>query len=238
MLTVISSLDKHLKNVALALDSHRKNFILKTVTNEFNCRGINNGQEWQSTDHELECNSSLKFEATYEVEVTFSTQEFGTFRQHVLFGFGNEHPVMLRKICVDCVPEDDLNRLEDASLYVLNLNQRLLNQAHHECVPFSSPFVPAKDPREEYLAKVYPYPDTNNFILTHDTLTEDSLTPTNYKGRLHELVTVEELARHEQVARYNEAAKLRLSSCYILNSDTDGSSLAKYAPPGELFAQV
>ena len=232
------SLDKRLKNVALALDSHRKNFTLKSVTNEFKCRGICNGQEWQSTDPDLECNGTPKFEATYEVEVIFSTNEYGTFRQNVLFGFGEEHPVMLRKICVDCVPEEDIKRLKDASQYVLNLNQRLLNEGHHDFVPFNSPFVPAKDPREVYLGKVYPYPETNNFFLTHATLTERFLSPTNYKGRLHELVTVEELARHEQVARYNEAAHLRLSSCYILSSDTDGSSLAKYAPPGELFAQV
>lgn len=233
--------DKQLQNVALSMDSHQKNFILKGVFNEKTgqkLHGVCNGKEWQlkSPDHGLSRVSN--FDNDYQIEVNFKSSDYGTYRQNIFFYFGRERPVILRKICIDCVPVEDLQRLNDASQYVLNLNQRLLSKGHKNFVPFSSPFVTAKDPREEYLDKAYPYPETDHFFLTHSTLTERSLTPSNYKGRLHELVTVEELARHEQVARYNEAAQLRLSNNYIIHSDTDGSSLAKYAPPSELFAQL
>jgi hypothetical protein len=74
--------------------------------------------------------------------------------------------------------------------------------------------------------------------MTHSTLTEQCLTPTNYRGRLHELLYVEELARHEQIARYNEVMQLRLSSNYNISLDSNRSVTTKYAPPGELFAEV
>lgn len=237
---------KPLRNIALALDDHRDNYFIKSVTGERGQRlGTCDRHEWFDSTSGASAVSQQESEADalpayfYTVEIAFGANAFGTYRQHLLFGFGG-YPTIRRRLCVDCVHFEDLKRLDDATKYVLQQNSHAWTSTEAGGVvhPFESPFVLAKDPREEYLTKAYPYPTENDFILSHATLTEDTINPNNYRGRMNELITVEELARHEQVARYNRVAQLTLSSSYILSSDTDGSTTAKYAPPGELFAEV
>ncbi|XP_015589991.1 probable helicase with zinc finger domain isoform X2 [Cephus cinctus] len=241
----ILTVGKPLQNVALTLDGHRENFELKSVSTNKEHIGFCNRQEWYDppTSVVTQAIKSAKYATSlsnathYIVKVGFAAQHYGTFRQGILFGFENSH-VVRKNICVDCIPTHDIARLNAASEYVLGQNPTRWTSDNHVIHPFESPFVPAKDPREEYLANIYPYPNKSNFFLTHATLTENGLTPNNYRGRLHELVSVEELARHEQVTRYNEVAQLRLSSYYIMSPDTVSASTAKYASPGELFAQL
>ena len=225
---------KRLQRIVLTLDQNRKNFVLKSVCNDTGDIGITNGQVWCNTEAEATTvagNDSLK------VHVCFVANQYSTYRQNVIFYFG-EYPVVLRRICMDCLPPEDLSRINDATNYQFSQNPKtVVNKALKIC-RFESPFVPPKDTMEEKLSMIYPYPDRDNFFLTQETLTDDCLTPENYRGRLHELITVEELARHEQIARYNEISHMRLVSHYILVSTGDASTVAKYAPPGELFAQL
>ncbi|XP_003424340.1 probable helicase with zinc finger domain [Nasonia vitripennis] len=227
---------KYLTNLSLSLDSHRENFAIKSIFGESVCYSSADSQHFVAP-----ADSSLKNEKpcvrTYLVEIEFKTSVSGTFCQDVIFGF-NEGPAVRRQLCVDVVLPEDLNRLEAAREYLLYLSQHSSNQQKTPIVPFNSPFVPERDPREDRLCEIYPKPEIDTFFLTHTTLKQTALDPKNYRRRLHELVTIEEMARREQIARYNEVTELRLSNNYILASDTDGSTVAKYAAPGELFAQL
>ncbi|XP_003491078.1 probable helicase with zinc finger domain [Bombus impatiens] len=229
---------KQLQRIALTLDQNRRNFALKSVMRDTVNIGITNGQEWYNSELD---NSNIKENALkeehYLVKICFVANKYGTYRQNVIFYFG-EYPVIIQKICMDSVPIEDFTRIHEATNYQFSQNPKIWNNGTCQICRFDSPFVSTKDPKEDKLSMMYPYPDRSNFFLTQESLTDDRLTPENYRGRLHELITVEELARHEQIARYNETSYMRLHSYYILTSAGDGSTIAKYAPPGELFAQL
>ncbi|XP_063988096.1 probable helicase with zinc finger domain isoform X1 [Diachasmimorpha longicaudata] len=233
----IRSMGRALKNFVLSLDAHRENFRIRSVFRDGMRIGYSDGQEWHDPVIDHQPSRTIDGMMCYTIEISFAATGHGTYRQNVLFGFDG-YPVVRQKICADIVPINDLTRLNDATKYFLNQTAHVWSLRSNDYHPFDSPFVPATDLWEKNIAKAYPYPGEDIFILSHATLTEDSLTCTNYRGRMHELISVEELARHEQVARYNTIVPIQLSSCYILSSDTDGSTTAKYAPLGELFAQL
>lgn len=236
-LKFLISAPKHLTNISLALDSHREYFNIKSIFGESLSYGNLDSQNFEAPRDSLAKDEKPKVRI-YLVEVEFKANRTGTYCQDVIFGF-DEGPVVRRQLCIDCVMREDLNRLEAAREYLMYLSQHGGSHAQKTpIVPFDSPFVPVRDPRELRLCEVYAKPEVDTFFLTHTTLKETGLDPRNYRRRLHELVSIEEMARREQIARYNEVTELRLSNNYILASDTDGSTVAKYAAPGELFAQV
>ncbi|KZC10755.1 putative helicase with zinc finger domain [Dufourea novaeangliae] len=224
---------KRLQMVALSLNQNPKNFVLASVSDSTSLIGVTNGQEWCKTQLQSPAESNTEC----YVKIGFVANRYGTYRQNVLFYFG-EYPVILQRLCMDCVPAEDFARIQNATNYQFSQNPRTFIEGKDHIKRFESPFVPPNDQKEDKLSKIYPYPDRSNFSLTQETLTDDHLTPENYKGRLHELITVEELARHEQIARYNAISHIRLLSHYILTSTGDASTVAKYAPPGELFGQL
>ncbi|CAD6232230.1 GSCOCG00001810001-RA-CDS [Cotesia congregata] len=236
----IRTIGRQLKNLALSLDVHRDNFSIKAVQRDGKNIGYcDGGQEWYDpVTRDSRRDLIGETVISYLVTIIFEAGEHGTFRQNVLFGFEG-YPVVRRKICADFVPFNDLTRLDEATRYFLNQTAHVwsLKNTTGDFHPFESPFVPGKDTWEKNLSKAYPYLG-ELFMLSHATLTENCLTRKNYRGRMHELIAVEELARHEQVARYNSIVDFHLASCYVLSSHTDGSTTAKYAPLGELFAQL
>ncbi|XP_012268061.2 probable helicase with zinc finger domain [Athalia rosae] len=229
---------KSLENVSLMLENHREHFTIVSVTSLEGSEGLYTGQEWFKASAALPgLDLNQPSSTRYKITIGFKTDRYGTYRQTVIFGFGG-YPVLFGQISADCIPIDDLPRLEEARRIILSQNARKWTKNNTHIVAFESPFVPARDIKEVNLTKAYPFPDETNFHLTHDTLTEESLTPTNYRGRMHELVAIEELARHEQVARYNIVTQIRLCQYYIVAPDADCATTAKYAPSGELFAQL
>lgn len=229
---------KQLQRIVLTLDQNRRNFSLRSVMHNTTSIGITNGQEWYNSElKKTNGNDSAIKEMHYFVKICFVANRYGTYRQNVIFYFG-DYPVILQRICMDCLPTKDFTRIHEATNYQFSQNPKTWNNETTQICWFESPFVAAKDPKADKLSMIYPYPDRSNFFLTQESLTDDRLTPENYRGRLHELITVEELARHEQIARYNETSYMRLLTHYVLTSAGDGSTIAKYAPPGELFAQL
>lgn len=73
-----------------------------------------NNQEWTSR---LDL-SEDKQKLTHTVEVTFSTKLYGTFRQTVLFDFGNE-PFLVKHLCVDVVPVNDAEKIKEMQQVVI-----------------------------------------------------------------------------------------------------------------------
>ncbi|KAL7300371.1 hypothetical protein TKK_0006992 [Trichogramma kaykai] len=231
--------DKYLRNVSLALDSHRKNYgILSVVGDNFCFHSPEaDGQHVEALPLiEDPLDSSNSSTHSYMVEIKFHAKSVGTYCQDVIFGFGDDCPVIRRQLVNDCVVDSDNVRLQAAKEYLMYLSNNVAIPSK-SIVPFNSPFVTDRDPRELELCDFYPKPDVDTFFLTHSTLKAIALDPQNYRRILHELVTIEEIARREQIARYNQVTELRLYNCFVLASDTDGSTVAKYAAPGELFAQ-
>ncbi|XP_033332540.2 putative helicase with zinc finger domain isoform X1 [Megalopta genalis] len=225
---------KTLHKVTLSLNRHQQNFFLQSVTDiAGGMLGTCDGQTWYATTSENSPESTKE----YYVKIGFMANQFGTYRQNVIFYFG-EYPVVLQRLCMDCAPFDDFVRIDNATSYQFSQTPKSLFTNLVQLHRFESPFVPQRDPKEDQLSKIYPFPDKSNFFLTQETLTDKHLTPENYRGRLHELITIEEIARHEQIARYNVIAHMHLVSYYILSSLGDASTIAKYAAPGELFGQL
>lgn len=230
---------KTLRHVSLTLDENRSIFSVASVyKNGIECR-IRNSQEWYESDPEFNqpLTSNTNRRTEYIVRICCQARRYGTYRQNVIFGF-QEYPVVLRRICVDCLPREDLIRIQTATEYQLSQNPKYWPDEAEILHKFKSPFVPQRDKKEDEFSAMYPYPNKDNFFLTQESLTDDCLTESNYRGRLHELISIEELARHEQIARYRNVSYMRLLSHYILVSAGDAATVTKYAPSGELFAQL
>jgi len=216
--------------VALISDDHRANFFLKSVQKKDGVKiGVTNGQEWW---HGPYLGDSQEDKRQYLVTVGFIAKKHSTYRQDLVFGFLNA-PVYLQRICADYLLIKDYERIQKAT----NYQQSQISLRWKNPYEFYSPFMPHANPRETKLSRIYPCPDRQNFVLTQNTLSDNRLTPKNYRGRMHELITLEEVARHEQISRYNQLSWLRLMSHYVL-FNSDASTIVKYTPPGELFAQV
>ncbi|XP_076642575.1 putative helicase with zinc finger domain isoform X1 [Halictus rubicundus] len=224
---------ERLERVAFMLNQNLQNFFLQSVSDKVSDIGTTDGQIW--------CNKEIKDPTKstkeYCVKIGFTANQYGTYRQNVIFHFG-KYPAILQRLCMDCLPPEDFVRILTATNYQFSHHLSHLVSDSMQLQKFESPFVPPRDPKEEKLSMIYPYPDRNNFSLTQETLTDEHLTPGNYWGRLHELITIEELARHEQLARYNVITYMRLVCHYVLSSTGDASTIAKYAEPGGLFGQL
>ncbi|KAL0127574.1 hypothetical protein PUN28_003095 [Cardiocondyla obscurior] len=228
--TIFTTGNEELQNLALVSDDHRANFFLKSVQDESGKEiGVTNGQEWYSS-HSRE--SSQEIKKQYLVKVSFTAKKHSTYRQDLVFGFLNR-PAYLQRICADYLNVKDYERIQKAT----NYQQSQIPQRWKHAFEFYSPFVLETNPREIKLSRIYPYPDRGNFVLTQNTLSDNRLTPHNYRGRMHEMITLEEIARHEQISRYNQVSWLRLMTHYML-FNSDASTTAKYSPMGELFAQI
>ncbi|XP_012537341.1 probable helicase with zinc finger domain [Monomorium pharaonis] len=222
--------DQELQNVALISDDHRANFFLKSVRDKDGTEiGVTNGQEWRQNP----CPGNPgEGKRRYLVTVGFIAKKHGTYRQDLVFGFSN-WPVYLQRICADYLHIENYERIQRAT----NYQQSQIPSRWERPYKFYSPFMPHANPWEIKLSRIYPYPDRQNFVLTQNTLLDSRLTPDNYRGRMHEMIALEEIARHEQLSRYNQISWLRLMEHYVL-FNSDGSTMVKYTPPGELFAQI
>ena len=98
--------------------------------------------------------------------------------------------------------------------------------------PLSKP--PAQD---ELILKKYPAPKPNKFQPTQNVV-DAQLTKQNYRGRMHELLCIEEMAQFENVMQFNVVSKLQVISKYLLTPTSSNSSTAKYARPGEMFGKM
>lgn len=257
--TFVLKTRRMLKAIALLQDAHRNHFMLKQVfpaeprqvkrgqpSNKVVEAELTSDQEWviQSPDArytEPTCETSPMLE--HRVKVVFSTEIYGTFRQTVVFDFGDE-PVLAKHLCVDVIPVTDVDKIQEIKKeMVLSATQRW-DTENSTIVSFvttlgphlTTPAYIADEEREKELLERYPCPRAATFTLTQTTITEKKLTKNNYRSRMHELLYVEEIARYEQVARYNLTTKLQMTTNYLLTPSGMATSTAKYSHSGELFA--
>uniref|UniRef100_A0A1B0BWL6 C3H1-type domain-containing protein n=1 Tax=Glossina palpalis gambiensis TaxID=67801 RepID=A0A1B0BWL6_9MUSC len=184
-------------------------------------------------------NSPLEYQITLE----FHTEIYGTFRQAVCFDFGTE-PLLVRHLCVDVVPVNDAEKIEEIKRDIINSSATRWDVSNTNLVKFETTLgthlkteAYLNDLKhEKEMLERYPCPRAQTFTLTQSTILEKRLTQNNYRSRIHELLYVEEIARYEQIARFNLSTKLTVTSNYILTPAGMATSTAKYSLSGELFA--
>lgn len=226
-----------LRVVSLLHDAHRTHFSITEVAQIDNHRCIHkscapeNNQEWISTDieslapvdhHPLE----------YKITVSFKTAIYGTFRQAVIFDSGTE-PVLMQRLCVDVIPVEDLNTLEETKNTILTRSERWCEE-NVKIVTYE-PKPHELSSHDKSILSSYPAPTNQNFVLTQTTM-EKIPTRNNYKTRLHDLLHIEELAQFDLMSRFNIKTTLQITNSYLLLPSA--AATAKYSRPGELFGKL
>lgn len=258
--TFVLKTNRMLRAVALLQDAHRNHYMLKQVFpaeprpakrgqpvtgNKVIEAELQSDQEWVATSDSRHTDSQIDAAPILEhrVKVVFSTDIYGTFRQSVVFDFGEE-PVLVKHICVDVIPVTDADKIQEIRKEMVLSTAQRWNTENSDICGFTTTLGPhlttpayiADEEREKELLERYPCPRASTFTLTQSTITEKKLTKNNYRSRIHELLYVEEIARYDQVARYNLRTKLQIVSHYLLTPSGMATSTAKYAHSGELFA--
>lgn len=231
---------KPLHAVALLEDTHRNHFAISKITllenKEWMRYPIENIQEWLTP---------MKPDGDffkYKVQISFKTEIFGTFRQAVVFDFGC-YPVLVKHLCVDVIPIDEVEKINNIRKEIVLSSTERWTIENVQILPFTSELIsiaPAFGcPDLEWsqtLLKMYPTPQANNFTLSQVTLNDKKFNKHNYNIRMHELLYIEEMARYEQIGKYNLTTSLRIAHSYLLSPNGMANSTAKYSNSGELFA--
>ncbi|KAK3911193.1 putative helicase with zinc finger domain [Frankliniella fusca] len=236
---------KVLRAVALLQYADRNQFSIKCVKSVVSGHHMEwkpeNTDEWLLS--EMDCTnleslqktkSNLEFK--HSICVEFSSDIYGTFRQAVAFDFGVE-PLMVKHLCVDVRPASFATNVEELKKELF-MDERW-DESNAEIIKFS--FAENENGhgfvnKTEELLRQYPTPTPSTFTLTQSTVTERMITKNNYCSRMHELLGVEEMARYQQVARYNVRSKLNITKSYLLAPAGTAHSTAKFAQNDEMYA--
>lgn len=202
-----------------------------------------NKEDGKKSAETSESSSSAGTSVEHQVTVEFHTEIYGTFRQAVCFDFGAE-PLLVRHLCVDVVPVSDAEKIEEIKRDIINSSATRWDLSNTSLVKFETTIGTHMKTEgyhhdikhEKEMLERYPCPRAQTFTLTQSTILEKRLTQNNYRSRIHELLYVEEIARYEQIARFNLRTKLGITSNYILTPAGMATSTAKYSLSGELFA--
>ena len=196
-------------------------------------------QEWAHPDPTFVRNPLFSecTEMTYEINVKFKTDIYGTFRQSIVFSFGTDPPFLRQDLCVEVTPQadDDDSQLKELQDSIIQQEERW-DSTNSKIIDFTPPL--AKPPaQDELILKKYPSPKPQKFQATQNVV-DNQLTKHNYRGRMHELLYIEEMAQFDHVSQFNVKTTLQLASKYLLTPTSTNSSTAKYARPGELFGKM
>lgn len=226
--------------IALLEDAHRNHFAInKVMLIDKDCVNfpVENSQEW-ITQIKLDGRESLK----YEVQIIFKTEIYGTFRQALVFDFG-AYPVLVKHLCVDVIPVEEVEKINNIRKEIVLSSSERWTSGTVQIVQFTSELIPISPtydcPDSEWtknLLKIYPTPQADNLTLSQVTLNDKKFNKHNYNIRMHELLFIEEMARYEQIGKYNLTTTLRIAHSYLLSPNGMANSTAKYSNSGELFA--
>jgi len=184
-------------------------------------------------EHQLEDDKiSKKF--TYVMKLKFHTKIFGTFKQTVVFDFG-ERPLLSKTVIADVVPfshDSDVQSVKESILFISDL----WDSTNSDIIRFQPTPPKVHKDEEEMLAK-YPMPQPSKFNMS-EAVTEQLLTRENYKERMHQLLYIEEMSQFQALDGFNALIKVQLASRYLMSASPSNSSTAKYARAGELFGRI
>lgn len=127
----------------------------------------------------------------YCVKLKFTGGMFGSFQQWILFDFGSE-PVLCRKVTVEVGNQSVHEK-------VRNLREQLRfdrwTSQNRQIVPHET----AEAADEKLLAK-YKEPLSSDTVITGTTVSTE-INQYNYKPKMHKMLELEEITRHQIIAR-------------------------------------
>eukprot|EP00090_Calanus_glacialis_P043171 TRINITY_DN7638_c0_g1_i1.p1 TRINITY_DN7638_c0_g1~~TRINITY_DN7638_c0_g1_i1.p1 ORF type:complete len:1395 (-),score=231.54 TRINITY_DN7638_c0_g1_i1:680-4864(-) len=170
----------------------------------------------------------------YTLKLKFHSKIFGTFKQTVVFDFG-ERPLLSKTVIADVVPfshDSDVQSVKESILFISDL----WDSTNSDLVHFE-PTPPKVHQDEKELLSAYPAPQPSKFEMS-DAVTGLQLTRDNYKERMHQLLYIEEMSQFQALDGFNALIKVQLASRYLMSASPSNSSTAKYARPGELFGRI
>lgn len=130
-------------------------------------------------------------EIVYHVKLKFSGGMFGSFQQWILFDFGVE-PVLCRKVTVEVGTQSVHEKLR-------NLREQLRfdrwSSQNRQIIPHET-----MDETEEKLVAKYKEPTSADTVVTGTTVSTE-LNQYNYKPKMHTMLELEEITRHQIISR-------------------------------------
>ncbi|XP_019615620.1 PREDICTED: probable helicase with zinc finger domain isoform X1 [Branchiostoma belcheri] len=226
----------YLSRVALLYDVHRSHFHLASVTSNGDQQETSHNlppmcQEWSASGTDPP--GSPTSPVTYTIRLGFNTGIYGTFRQSAVFDFGgSQEPVLLQRVCVDVASSEEMNRLNQVRNSMLCVGERWSN-TNKTIIEFLPKPADATE-NDKGLMSFYTPPASPDQLFTREVL-DGPLTKNNYKGRMHDLLYIEEMAQYKEISRFNMKVQLQLVKSFMLLPGTSG---AKYAQSGELYSRV
>ncbi|KAL3877847.1 hypothetical protein ACJMK2_035491 [Sinanodonta woodiana] len=159
----------------------------------------------------------------YRVTVQFTGGMYGSFQQWVIFDFDTE-PVVCRKLTVEVGTQSSHEKVRHLRETLTFDRWTSLNR---EIVRYDSD---ATYPYEEKLLRQYKEPASSESVVTQQVVLTE-LNRHNYVPKMHKLLELEEITRHQIISSYNLCATIEVVD--VINDD--GMICAH---PGELFARV
>ncbi|KAK3594867.1 hypothetical protein CHS0354_005940 [Potamilus streckersoni] len=159
----------------------------------------------------------------YRVTVQFTGGMYGSFQQWVIFDFDTE-PVVCRKLTVEVGTQsshEKVRRLRET------LTFDRWTSLNREIVRYDSD---ATYPYEEKLLQKYKEPASSESVVTQQVVLTE-LNRHNYIPKMHKLLELEEITRHQIISSYNVCATIEVVD--VIKED-----VLLFAHPGELFARV
>lgn len=204
-----------------------KTFRLHRVRGDGHRIGKMNELEWHLNE-----DYKLRPPKRYVMEVWFNANDPAVYRSDVIFKFGG-WPAVLRRLCVNYTAPEKVHEFDRLKRETFSLVYNISTRWGWEAL--SS----AREEKDDYnylavMSRIYPFPDEKTFSVAHG---DERLTRENYRGRLHEIISLEEIARNRAISRYGETkATMCLEARYEVNGEL--GKRQNVAPPGELFAKV
>ena len=136
-------------------------------------------------------------ERLYRIKLQFTSQIFGTFRQSIVFDFGSE-PALMQRISVDAVSMACQKELEDVRATLTCVSERW--DASNKSIEEFSPKVPYGMEEDKGLLSFYVAPHSAEELF-HNSVLNKTLTKNNYRGKMHDLLNIEEVARFKDLSK-------------------------------------
>ncbi|XP_071964791.1 probable helicase with zinc finger domain [Antedon mediterranea] len=221
-----------LHHVSLLYDIHRTHFSIRSLsigdTNKQVDQDVPGScQDWANTHSE---NAGKSKERMYRIKVQFTSEIYGTFRQSIVFDFG-EMPVLIQHLFVDAVSVSDQQQLDEVRNTVVNISERW-DSTNKTIIAFE-PTPHLFSEKDSGLISYYHPPRTTEQLFKGSVL-KKKLTKNIYREKMHDLLHIEEIAQYQSISRFNVKTRIQLITSFLLVPHRNVG--ARYAQGGELFA--
>lgn len=225
--------ENKLRNVLIInhLDHRKIKFDLIEVLAGERSIGRKNKLEWYLDQDEA---LTLPQPENYTVKIKFESTLYliGVYRADVIYHFG-DWPVTLMRLCVQYTTNERAIQCEkDTNTYSSQISWHF---DKNSCIFHTEDDY---DKREINMSDVYPYPDRQNFFLTHDITSYPTFRESFSRSCLHEKLYVEEINQNFEISKFDQIVVMNIMSEFdIQDIHSPGYIIRKIALEG-LYGQV